>query len=110
MPYKDPDKRRAYKKEWTRRNPRSCTTYPYYKLNIKTVFEAKNKPCKACGGTFPAVAMDLHHINPDEKEFTINAGQNRVSHARLVKELEKCIPLCAICHRLLHAGLIELVI
>ena len=45
--------------------------------------------------------IDFHHINPAEKNFTISEN----SHAKfeiLLKEIEKCIPLCANCHREFH--------
>lgn len=52
--------------------------------------------------------IDFHHINPKDKEFEISRLTIYGSLNKLKKELEKCIPLCANCHRKLHAGKITL--
>lgn len=54
-------------------------------------------------------ALELHHIDPTEKEF--NFGKiiaNPKSWFRIVNELRKCVLVCAICHREIHAGIREL--
>lgn len=57
--------------------------------------------CANCNGVFDPVCYDYHHKNPDEKEFTI--GENSlIGWERFKKEIEKCILLCANCHRLEH--------
>jgi tRNA U54 and U55 pseudouridine synthase Pus10 len=78
------------------------------KQRKKMISDAKDKPCAVCKQAFPVVAMDLHHTDPTIKEFSISTALNKVGYEKLQKEIEKCIPLCAICHRLLHAGLVEL--
>jgi hypothetical protein len=108
MSYKNSDERRKYNREWARKNRRIKSSLPYHKTKKKMIFEAKDKPCIVCKQTFPAAAMDLHHVDPTTKEFTVADALGKVGYERLQKEIEKCIPLCAICHRLLHAGLIEL--
>lgn len=62
--------------------------------------------CVICGESEP-VCLDFHHINPDEKKFTIGKHRNK-SKENLLLEISKCICLCANCHRKLHAGLINL--
>ena len=60
----------------------------------------QNHPCKKCGCN-KFYLIDFHHINPQEKEYTISDN----THAKfetLLKEIEKCIPLCANCHREFH--------
>lgn len=52
--------------------------------------------------------MDLHHVDPTTKEFTIATALKKVGYERLVAEIGKCVALCAVCHRLLHAGLVDL--
>ena len=63
-------------------------------------------PCIVCGESEP-IAIDFHHINPNEKEFTIgkHRGKNR---EWLSQEISKCVCLCANCHRKVHVGLIDL--
>ena len=57
--------------------------------------------CKSCNGVFEPCVYDFHHVNPKEKEFTI--GENMlVSEERFLKEVSKCILLCANCHRMEH--------
>lgn len=56
--------------------------------------------CAKCGDTRSYV-LDFHHINPEEKDYTVSDN----SHAKLntlMKEIKKCIPLCANCHREFH--------
>jgi hypothetical protein len=55
-------------------------------------------------GDLPSCAMDFHHIV--EKENNISDLWYK-SWAKIKIELDKCVLLCAVCHRLVHAGLIE---
>lgn len=45
-------------------------------------------------------------MNPLEKEFTISGGTRSFESLKL--ELDKCVLLCANCHRELHSGKIIL--
>jgi hypothetical protein len=60
---------------------------------------AKQVPCADCGGTFDPVCMDFHHVR-GTKDF--NIGWGRYGLERLKREIEKCIVLCANCHRMRH--------
>ena len=60
--------------------------------------------CQACGGKFHHASFDFHHLDPSKKEFTITNKITNFPFEKLVKELEKCILLCANCHRVEHAG------
>lgn len=57
--------------------------------------------CASCGGTFHHAAFDFHHINPDEKELDPGLLM-QCKLEKLFEELDKCILLCANCHRILH--------
>lgn len=59
--------------------------------------DMKKDGCILCPEKF-YYAIDMHHIDPNEKEDIIS----RLSEAKLRKELKKCVPLCANCHRKLH--------
>lgn len=50
--------------------------------------------------------FELHHLNPKHKE-TVATSYSHWGKARLAKELEKCVLLCANCHRLHHAGILK---
>ena len=62
--------------------------------------------CQYCGYDKCEAALEVHHLNPNEKEFTI-AESYDLSWDTLAKELKNCVLLCANCHREVHSGLIE---
>ena len=78
----------------------------YIKNKIKNYLNVKNNEyvCSKCKITSPYYKMfDWHHTNPSEKEFNIgNITRSAVSWVTLKQELDKCIFLCANCHRLEH--------
>ena len=60
--------------------------------------------CVFCGENFPS-ALDFHHVG--DKAGTVSSCIPK-SFAMAKKELDKCILMCANCHRKLHAGVISL--
>lgn len=65
--------------------------------------------CGCCGYSKCQDALELHHLNPSDKEFSLGAIRaNPKSWEKVVIELRKCVLLCAICHREVHAGLREI--
>jgi hypothetical protein len=59
--------------------------------------------CMVCNYKRCPAALDPHHRDPGEKEFSIGSAKARnVSLEKLRIELEKCDILCANCHRELH--------
>jgi predicted HNH restriction endonuclease len=69
------------------------------------LYSLKTK-CIICGESEP-VCLDFHHINSEDKEFTISKHRNR-NKEWLLTEINKCVCLCANCHRKVHAGIINL--
>lgn len=66
--------------------------------------EYKNQfSCSICGYDKNITALDFHHIEPDEKDFTISSVRNMFLNERIKKELDKCQVLCANCHREVHS-------
>lgn len=64
--------------------------------------------CLKCGDADSA-CLDFHHLDPSTKDGDIsNLVKGRVWET-LQKELQKCVVLCASCHRKYHAGRFELV-
>lgn len=59
--------------------------------------------CQICGYKRSLNALELHHINPQEKEFIFDRIR---SWDKNMEELKKCILVCANCHREIHVGLI----
>ena len=76
------------------------------RLKLKEFIDSKREPCAVCGEAEKA-CIDFHHVNPSEKSFDVNP-RNSKSIANLQKEIDKCVCLCANCHRKVHAGLIDL--
>jgi hypothetical protein len=65
--------------------------------------------CQCCGYSKYNGALDLHHINPLEKDFSFGSVRaNPISLNKLTVELEKCILLCSNCHREIHGNIIKL--
>lgn len=62
--------------------------------------------CKICGYNKCNAALELHHIDPNEKEFSFSDNVN-LAWEKVKQELQKCILVCANCHREIHQGLIE---
>ncbi|MFA6253318.1 MAG: HNH endonuclease signature motif containing protein [Patescibacteria group bacterium] len=63
----------------------------------------KGGKCKTCGYKKSVEALEFHHINERKKKFGIS-GQGLTRSWKSVKqEADKCILLCANCHRELHA-------
>lgn len=61
--------------------------------------------CGCCDYDKCIAALELHHLDPSEKEFpTGGMIASPMSWDRIVAELRKCVMLCANCHREVHAG------
>jgi len=60
--------------------------------------------CILCGYDKCASALEFHHLKHSEKKFEFRNNGRSLSVAVMQKELDKCIMLCANCHRELHSG------
>lgn len=69
------------------------------------LIQYKGGKCIVCG--YNRVALDFHHLDPNMKDFGIGTIGS-YSLDMLKKEADKCVLLCANCHREFHAGLIKL--
>lgn len=70
------------------------------KIKIKAI-EYKGGKCEKCGYSKCGWSLDFHHTNPEEKDFSI-AKNSTLSWDKVRKELDKCIMVCANCHREIH--------
>lgn len=66
----------------------------------RAFIDAQRDFCAKCGDTRTYV-LDFHHRNPDEKSFTIGK-MKKGAEETLQKEIDKCVCLCANCHREFH--------
>ena len=64
--------------------------------------EYKGGKCERCGYDKCIDALEFHHLNPNEKDFGVSCGETK-SLERLKAETDKCIMVCANCHREIHA-------
>lgn len=72
--------------------------------NIKEkAVEYKGSKCEICGYNKCIDALEFHHLDPSKKEFGIGYKGYVHSWEEVKNELDKCICLCANCHRELHA-------
>lgn len=65
----------------------------------------KGGKCSLCGYTKCLDALEFHHLDPLKKDFAISQYGHSRSWQRVQKELDKCVMLCANCHREIHAGM-----
>ncbi len=66
----------------------------------------KTLKCVWCGENEPA-CLEFHHTDPTEKDFTIGKSMS-LSWEAIKREIDKCVCVCANCHRKLHAGVLTL--
>jgi hypothetical protein len=67
------------------------------------IVDAFNSRCGTCGYDKCVEALELHHLDPKEKEFSFGAIRaNPVSWEKIIIEMRKCVLLCANCHREVH--------
>ena len=64
--------------------------------------EYKGSKCIKCGYDKCIAALELHHRNMNEKEFSISDRNIKLNWEEIKKELDKCDVLCANCHREEH--------
>lgn len=57
--------------------------------------------CSKCGYNKCNSALEFHHLDPNEKD--IDYLNQRMSFEKLKPELDKCILVCANCHREIHS-------
>lgn len=72
------------------------------KLNLIKVCGDK---CNLCGYNKTIAALEFHHINPENKSYGIASMGTCHQLETDLKEVQKCILVCANCHREIHDGL-----
>lgn len=77
------------------------TTERQKEFKLKCV-EYKGGKCQMCGYEKCVAALEFHHTNPSEKDFNISHLKSYTFNEVVKKELDKCILLCACCHREEH--------
>ena len=111
-----PEELKEWKRQWYKRNKKRIIKKSAIRSEKirKEMYQflddyKENHGCKICEETEPCCLV-FHHLNPQEKDLSISmAVRKGWGKARLQKEIDKCVVLCANCHRKLHAGVTQLV-
>lgn len=62
--------------------------------------------CAICGEK-ETVCLEFHHKDANKKDMSV-AEMRSHSFEKILEEIDKCVILCANCHRKVHAGLVQL--
>ena len=91
------------------RKKRNVTAVQRRRKQVKEMaVEYKGGKCQCCGYDKYSGALEFHHKYPNEKEFSIGFRGYCYAWEKVKKELDKCVLVCANCHREIHAGLIKI--
>lgn len=90
-----PQKKEKLRETWNSDAKRVRSKRAEFILEFK-----KDKCCSKCGEKRWYV-LDLHHLDPKEKDFNIGEA-TKYSIKKIKSELEKCVFLCSNCHREFH--------
>lgn len=63
--------------------------------------------CMYCGYNRCSAALDFHHLDERKKKFGLSQDGLTRSWEKTKQELQKCILVCANCHREIHAGILQ---
>ena len=78
----------------------------YYQNKRETLIKYLGDKCAHCGLIHDCTntcVFDFHHIDPTSKKFNLSSnGLDSNGIKTLLEEADKCILLCANCHRLEH--------
>jgi hypothetical protein len=75
------------------------------KMIKQMAIEYKGGKCIFCGYDKYAGALDFHHIDESQKLFNLSVKGLTRSWERTKAELDKCVLVCANCHREIHGGI-----
>jgi hypothetical protein len=109
MPSKNKEILKKHRDAWYKKNKKKQITNQLEKRQeLKKWFQEykRSLSCKECGFSFELFpeCCDFHHRDGDTKKDVVSRLLPMGIKA-LKKEIEKCDPLCANCHRKLHAKL-----
>ena len=111
MPYSDRNKRLEYSRNWNRNYYLAHTDEEKQRIaerrnNVADWYqEFKKRFSCICCNESTSICIDLHHVRG--KDFSLGLVKNwGYGKRRILKEISKCIPLCANCHRKVHAGIL----
>jgi predicted HNH restriction endonuclease len=65
----------------------------------------KGGRCEICGYSKCPEALEFHHADSSLKDFGVSEKGYTRSWERVREEIQKCVLVCANCHREIHAGI-----
>ncbi|MPM83825.1 hypothetical protein SDC9_130894 [bioreactor metagenome] len=96
------DKKNEYSRQYRKndyvKNKMNETLSKWLEVEKQKAVDYKGGRCSSCGYENCLSALEFHHINPSEKELY----NSHWTFERNKNELDKCILLCANCHREKH--------
>jgi hypothetical protein len=95
-------KKRVYLTEEERKEKAVKSVVKRRKKIKELAVEYKGGKCERCGYNKYIGALEFHHKDPNEKDFLISRKGHCTSWEKIKKELDKCILVCANCHREIH--------
>jgi hypothetical protein len=96
------DKRFKQLQNRNRKKCNACNTKLRRLRNKLKAIELLGGKCIDCGYNDHPAALEFHHKEPSEKEFSIGMVANK-SWASIEKELKKCELVCSNCHKIKHS-------
>ena len=75
--------------------------YSLLKQHKITILNELGNCCSKCGYDKNTSALEFHHIISEDKDFHFGSA-NTTDIKKIRKELDKCILVCANCHREIH--------
>jgi hypothetical protein len=79
-----------------------------HKLWYEWLTKLGHNKCYICGYDKDIRVLDMHHIDPNNKNFSISSKFTRKPKLEYLQEINKCIALCPNCHREIHYGITKL--
>lgn len=67
-----------------------------------TLLQYAGGKCSKCGYDKCNAALDFHHVDDLTKDFSVGSIRGIKDFVKATKEIEKCVLLCATCHREVH--------
>lgn len=65
----------------------------------------KGHKCEICSYNKCDSALEFHHRDPSKKDFGISGNKQTAAWSKIKEEVDKCMLLCANCHREEHERL-----
>jgi hypothetical protein len=89
-----------FRKKGITKRDKSLHVINWKKRKKIELIEYKGGKCIKCGYNNCVEALEFHHRDPSQKDFSISS--NSMGFERMKKEADKCDLVCSNCHREIH--------